>query len=72
MIEDGTARSVGVLLYLEVEEDPLVRTNRPLQAKLWKAIEIDAKAGDETALLAASLLTHGEAIAAVTARLSEP
>jgi hypothetical protein len=72
MVEDGTARSFGVLLYLEIAEESGVRRSRPLQEKLWRIVADDARAEDRTALLAASSLSHVEAIAVVTARLSAP
>ena len=72
MVEDGTARSFGVLLYLELAEESGVRRSRPLQEKLWRIVADDARAEDRTALLAASSLSHVEAIAVVTARLSAP
>ena len=72
MAEDGTARSIGVLLYLELSEESEVRRSRPLQEKLWRILAKDARAGDEAALLAASRLSHREAIAVVTRRLSAP
>lgn len=72
MVEDGTARSFGVLLYLELAEESGVRRRRPLQEKLWRIVADDARAEDRTALLAASSLSHVEAIAVVTARLSAP
>jgi hypothetical protein len=65
MIEDGTAGSFGVLLYLEETEVP-----SPRQERLFRIIAEKARAGDPLALLAASRLSLGEAIAVVTARLS--
>jgi hypothetical protein len=70
MVQDGTARSLGALLYLELAEESEVRGSRSLQEKLWRAVAEDARAGDPTALLAASSLSHAEAIGVVTARLS--
>jgi len=70
MIGDGTARSFGVLLYLELSEESDVRRNRPLQVKLFRALADEARAGEATALLAASRLSHLEAIASVTAFLT--
>jgi len=70
MIEDGTARSFGVLLYLELAEESDVRRNRPLQAKLFRALADEARAGEATAVLAASRLSHPEAIAVVITLLS--
>ena len=72
MVEDGTARSFGVLLFLELAEPSELRRSRPLQEKLWRILADDARAGDRTALLAASGLSHVEAIAVVTSRLSAP
>jgi len=72
MVEDGTARSFGVLLCLELAEESEVRRSRSLQEKLWRILAEDARAGDRTALLAASRLSHPEAIAVVTRRLSAP
>ncbi len=72
MSEDGTARSIGVLLYLELSEESEVRRSRPMQEKLWRILAEDARAGDEAALLAASRLSHRDAIAVVTRRLSAP
>jgi hypothetical protein len=69
MVEDGTAGSFGVLLYLSIGDESAVRTNRPLQEKLWRVVAANARLADPTALLAASCLSHGEAIAVVTARL---
>jgi hypothetical protein len=70
MVEDGTARSFGVLLYLELADESEVRQSRSLQEKLWRVVADDARARDGTALLAASRLSHPEAIAVVTAHLS--
>ena len=72
MADDGTAGSFGVLLYLELSGESEVRRSRPLQEKLWGILAEDARAGDEAALLAASRLSHPEAIAVVTGRLSAP
>jgi hypothetical protein len=72
MVEDGTARSFGVLSYLELAGESEVRGSRPLQEKLFRVIAEDARALDPAALLAASRLSHPGAIAAVTARLSAP
>jgi hypothetical protein len=72
MVEDGTARSFGVVLYLELADESEVRRSRPLQEKLFRVIAEDARALDPTALLAASRLSHPGAIAIVTARLSAP
>ncbi|HEY7697929.1 MAG TPA: hypothetical protein VIE88_05900, partial [Vicinamibacteria bacterium] len=70
MIADGTARSFGVLLYLELADEAEVRRRRPLQARLFRSVADEARAGDPTALLAASRLSLPEAIAVVTAYLS--
>jgi hypothetical protein len=70
MVGDGTAGSFGVLLYLELAEESETRGNRLLQEKLWRAVADDARGGKESALLAASRLTHREAVAVVTRRLS--
>jgi HEAT repeat protein len=72
MVEDGTARSFGVVLYLELAEESEVRRSRPLQEKLWRVVADDARAGDRAAILAASGLSHAGAIAVVTGRLSAP
>ncbi len=69
MVEDGTAGSFGVLLFLSIGDESAVRTNRPLQEKLWRVVAPDARLADPTGLLAASRLSHAEAIAVVTARL---
>ncbi|HJS72856.1 MAG TPA: hypothetical protein VJ921_01120 [Vicinamibacteria bacterium] len=66
MIEDGTAGTFGVLLYLETTEEPAIR-----QERLFRLIAEDARAGDPSALLAASRLALAEAIAVVSARLSD-
>ncbi|HEY7819145.1 MAG TPA: hypothetical protein VIG29_13050, partial [Vicinamibacteria bacterium] len=65
MVADGTAGSLGVLLYLELLEEPPLR-----QERLFRIVADQARAGDPTALLAASRLSFGDAIAVVTARLS--
>jgi hypothetical protein len=70
MVDDGTARTFGVLLCLELAEESEVRGSRLLQARLWRALADEARTGDPTALLAASRLSHPEAIAVVTAHLS--
>jgi hypothetical protein len=70
MIADGTARTFGVLLYLELADEAEVRRRRPLQARLFRSVADEARAGDPTALLAASRLSLPEAIAVVTAYLS--
>jgi hypothetical protein len=72
MVEDGTARSFGVLLYLDLAEESEVRRSRPLQEKLFRVISEDARAFVPTALIAASRLSHPGAIAVVTGRLSAP
>jgi len=72
MVEDGTARSVGVLLYLELSEESEVRRSRSAQEKLWGVVAEEARAFDRTALLAASGLSHPAAVAVVLARLSAP
>jgi len=72
MVADGTAGSLGGLLYLELADETEARTSRRLRAQLWSIVAEDARAGDRTALLAASRLSHAEAIAAVTRRLSAP
>jgi len=72
MVEDGTARSFGVLLYLELADESEVRRSRLLQARLWRALADEARTGDPTAVLAASRLSHPEAIVFVTGRLSAP
>jgi hypothetical protein len=69
MVEDGTAGSLGVLLYLELLEEPPVRPALS-EARLFRIVADEAKAGDPTALLAASRLSLREAIAVVTAHLS--
>jgi hypothetical protein len=71
-IEDGTAGSFGVTLFLDLGGDAFeARADRGLQAKLWALVKDDALASDETALLAASRLAHPQAIAAVTRLLNE-
>jgi hypothetical protein len=70
MVSDGTARSFGVLLYLELADVSEVRRNRLLQSRLFRAVAEDTEAGDRAGLLAASLLSHPEAIAVVTSYLS--
>jgi hypothetical protein len=72
MIEDGTATSFGALLFLDLGDEAAVRRDRALQRALWTILEEDARAGDSTALLAASRLSHAEAVAVVTGRLSAP
>jgi hypothetical protein len=72
MVEDGTARSFGVLLYLELADESEVRRSRPLQETLFRVVAEEARAFDPTALLAASGLSHPGAVAVVTARLSAP
>jgi len=72
MVEDGTARSVGVLLYLELSEESEVRRSRSAQEKLWGVVAEEARAFDRTALLAASGLSHPAAVTVVLARLSAP
>ncbi len=72
MVEDGTARSFGVLLYLELAQESEVRRSRALQEKLWGVVAEEARAFDRTALRAASRLSHPGAIAVVTSRLSAP
>jgi hypothetical protein len=65
MIEDGTAGSFGVLLYLETGAEPAIRPER-----LFRLIAEKARSGEPTALLAASQLPLVEAITVVTAHLS--
>ncbi len=72
VVADGTAGSFGVLLYLELAEESEARRNRPLQETLWRALAEEARAGDPSALLAASRLSHREAIMVVTGRLTPP
>jgi hypothetical protein len=69
VVSDGTAGSLGCLLYLELAEAE-VRKNRALQLKLWRILADDARAGRAPALLAASRMSHAEAVAAVTQKLS--
>jgi hypothetical protein len=70
MIEDGTAGSIGVLLYLELADETDLRRSRSLQERLWRILAENASAGDRSALDAASRLSHPEAIAVVTGFLS--
>ncbi len=72
MVEDDTAGSFGGALYLELADETEVRRSRHLREKLWRILADDARAGDRTALLAASRLSHPQAIVVVTGRLSVP
>ncbi|MGH9320513.1 MAG: HEAT repeat domain-containing protein, partial [Vicinamibacteria bacterium] len=72
VIGDGTAGSFGALVYLELEDWSAIGRNLPLQAKLWEILAEESKASSPTALLAASRLSHSEAISVVTRRLTEP
>jgi hypothetical protein len=72
MVNDETAGVLGVTLYLDrlgPDARARVRGNRVLQQKLWASISEVAVTGDRTALLAASRLSHPEAIAVVTSAL---
>lgn len=68
MIDDGTAGSFGVLVFVEKMGEE--RPSRALQRAMWSLVREDAVAGDETALLAASLLDEPEAIVVVTSHLT--
>jgi hypothetical protein len=73
MVKDGTAGVLGVTLYLDrldAEARARVRGNRVLQQELWASISEPAEAREPLALLAASRLSHPEAIALVIAVLS--
>jgi hypothetical protein len=67
---DGTAGSFGVLLFLDRSDPEGVRADGPLQKQLWAVLAQDATAGDRIALLAASRLSLGDAIAVVCRRLT--
>jgi hypothetical protein len=73
MVNDETAGVLGVTLYLDrldAEGRMRLRANRVLQQKLWASIGAAAAARQLAALLAASRLSHPEAIALVLAVLS--
>lgn len=70
MILDSTAGSFGVLAFLQLSDPAEVRSDRPLQRKLWELVAEEAEAGDPVALRAASRLSLGEAIRAVGRRLT--
>ncbi len=70
MVVDGTAGSFGVLAFLKVSDPAEIRVDRSLQEQLWVILAEEATAGNRVALLAASRLTLGEAIAVVCRRLT--